>query len=234
MTTDSETEPHAGGNSEKRNWLGYVLPMAVFMLVTQAESQFPAYETALYIAKVVAVTGALLAFRRPLADVRPDVRVLPLAFLVGLVVFVEWIVVDPLTPHPAFLASLGKRSAFNPFTAFPDPTQRALFLAVRFYGLAVMVPVMEEVFWRSFLLRWFTDPDFERVTLGTFSGMAFAIVAVCFAAAHPEWLAALLCAIAYGLLLRQTRSLFACVVAHGVTNLALGIYVLTTHAWKYW
>lgn len=232
--TEIEAGPRTETRSEKGNWLAYVLPMVVFMALTQAEAQFPAYGMALYIGKVMAVTGALLAFRRPLADIRSDMRALPLALLVGLVVFVMWIVVDPLTPHPAFLASLGKRSEFNPFTTFPDPTQRVLFLAVRFYGLAVMVPVMEEVFWRSFLLRWFTDPDFEKVPLGTFSGMAFAIVALCFAVAHPEWLAAFLCAIAYGLLLRQTRSLFACIVAHGVTNLALGVYVLTTHAWKYW
>ena len=54
------------------------------------------------------------------------------------------------------------------------------------------------------------------------------------ALSHPEWLAAALCAVAYGLLLRQTRSLFACVVAHGVTNFALGLYVIAAHQWQLW
>ena len=57
---------------------------------------------------------------------------------------------------------------------------------------------------------------------------------VLFAASHPEWLAAAIFALALGLLLRATRNLFACVLAHGVTNLLLGIYVLHTGQWQYW
>jgi membrane protease YdiL (CAAX protease family) len=45
-------------------------------------------------------------------------------------------------------------------------------------------------------------------------------------------------AIVYGLLigglLVATRSLGACIIAHGVTNFLLGAYVLVTQDWKYW
>jgi CAAX prenyl protease-like protein len=109
------------------------------------------------------------------------------------------------------------------------------FLALRFYGLVLMVPVMEEVFWRSFLLRFATDlDDFKRVPIGTFSTTAFFVSSAMFAAAHSEWLVAFICAAAYAYLYRVTRSLFACIVAHSVTNLALGIYILITGDWKYW
>ncbi len=217
--------------SRKTEWAGYVVPMALFMAFTWAESTFSSYAVPLYFAKAAVVTAALLAFRRPLRELKLDARVLLPAVLVGLAVFVEWIVIDPLTPHLAFL---GKRNAVNPFAAFPDPTQRALFLAVRFYGLAVMVPVMEEIFWRSFLLRWITKPEFEELPIGSFNLTAFAAVALIFGFAHQEWLAAIICACAYALLLRRTKSLFACIVAHGVTNLALGVYVLSTGQWHYW
>lgn len=214
------------------SWPGYVVPMALFILLTALEGMAPKpWYVWLYAAKAVVVTGALVLFRSVWKDIRFEARVLLPALVVGLLVFVVWIVVDPLTPALSFL---GKRAEFNPFTAISDPAQRGLFLAVRFYGLALMVPIMEELFWRSFLLRYITAPDYETVPLGTYSPTAFAAVAGLFALAHPEWLAALICACAYALLLRATRSLFACIVAHAVTNLALGIYVLITHQWRFW
>jgi CAAX prenyl protease-like protein len=205
--------------------------MALFMAITAMEGSQPNLAITLYFVKALVVTAALLAFRRPLRDVRFDGRVLLPAIVVGLLVFVEWIVVDPVTPHFGFL---GQRSATNPFVAIPDPAVRALFLAVRFYGLVLMVPLMEEIFWRSFLLRWITKPEFDELPVGACNTTAFAAVALLFGFAHQEWLAAILCAAAYALLLRRTRSLFACVVAHGVTNLALGIFILATGQWHYW
>lgn len=219
-------------SSGSKAWIAYVAPMALFMLYTALlEARFPGPYMWLYIGKVVLVMAALVVFRSVWKDIRFEARVLPMAILVGVVVFIEWIALTPLTPELSFL---GKRAEFNPFQAIPDPAQRGLFLAFRFFGLAVMVPIMEELFWRSFLLRYLTDPDYERLPLGAFSWTAFGIVAAAFGFVHPEWLPALLCAVAYGLLLKQTRSLFACVVAHGVTNLALGIYVLMTGQWRYW
>lgn len=205
--------------------------MAVFMAMTALEPKFPAYYVWLYIAKVCVVTGVLVAFRAVWQDIRFEARVLLPAVLVGLAVFVEWILLDRVTPPLPFLSH---RTAFDPFTAIANSGLRGLFLAFRFFGLVLLVPVMEELFWRSFLLRYLTKEDFTSLPIGTFSASAFGIVAVAFGAAHPEWLAAIVCAIAYGLLLRQTRSLFACIIAHAVTNLALGVYVLAAHQWHFW
>jgi uncharacterized protein len=212
-------------------WVPYVAPMALFMGMTALlEPNFKGQYVWLYILKVVVVTGALVACGKAWkSELRFDARVLLPAVLVGLAVFAEWIALGGFT-----LSFLGKRTELDPFAAVADPTQRGLFLAFRMFGLAVMVPLMEEVFWRSFLLRFLTKEDFKSVPMGTFSAGAFAIVALAFGFAHPEWLAAIVCAVAYGLLLKWTRSLFACVLAHAVTNLALGIYVLVTKQWQYW
>lgn len=215
-----------------RAWIGYVAPMAAYMVITALEGRLPKQYVWIYIAKAILVTVLLIAGRTSWKrDVRWSLPMLLLGTVVGLICFAGWVTIDPLTPHFAFL---GKRAEYNPFQEIRDPSVRALFLAVRFYGLALVVPVMEELFWRSFLLRWITDQEFEQLPIGTFSWSAFAVVAAVFGFSHPEWLVAVLFACAMALLLRRTRSLFACIVAHGVTNLALGIFVLTTGKWHYW
>ncbi|MBV8884120.1 MAG: CAAX prenyl protease-related protein [Chroococcidiopsidaceae cyanobacterium CP_BM_RX_35] len=213
-------------------WLAYVAPMAAFMVLTSAESSAAKADYVwFYLAKVIVVTALLLGFRRPWKDIQPKARFLIPAVLVGLAVCIEWLVLDKLIPYP----HLGHRTSLDPFTAIEAPALRSLFLIARFYGLVVMVPVMEELFWRSFLLRYLTNPDdFTKLPVERFSWGAFWMVAVGFGLVHSEWLVAVICACAYALLLRQTRSLFACIVAHGTTNLALGVYIVVTHDWVYW
>lgn len=212
-------------------WLPYVMPMIAFMVLTAVESSAPrVYYVWLYVAKVIIVTAVLFGFKTPWRDIQINAHLLIPAVAVGLLVFVEWVVLDKAIPYP----HLGDRVGFDPFTAIEAPTLRLLFLVARFYGLVFMVPVMEELFWRSFLLRYLTDFDFTKLPIGVFSWESFSLVAIAFGLAHSEWLVAIICACAYALLLRQTRSLFACIVAHGTTNLALGAYVILTHDWVYW
>jgi hypothetical protein len=212
-------------------WLPYTAPIIVFALFTFAEGYAPRqFYFYAYLAKVVLVTAVLVFFKSTWRDIQPTARVVPLAVLVGVLVFAQWVVLDKFVPYPHF----GERTGFDPYTSFENSTLRTLFLITRFYGLVIMVPLMEELFWRSFLLRYFTDANFKRVPLGVFSWTAFLIVAAVFGISHPEWLVAVITACAYALLLKQTRSLFACIVAHAVTNLALGIYVVATGDWVYW
>jgi CAAX prenyl protease-like protein len=98
----------------------------------------------------------------------------------------------------------------------------------------VIVPVMEELFWRSFLIRYLTNQDFTAIPIGRFSMTAFWLVAGASGLAHPEWLVAVVASAAYSWLLKHTGSLFATVVAHAVTNAALGVYVLLSRDWQYW
>jgi uncharacterized protein len=215
------------------NFLPYAGPMALFLALTTVEGYLPkaSYPWA-YGVKIVAVTVALLMFRKAWREeIHFDARVLLPALAVGLVTFAQWVWLDKAIPYPP----LGSRVGFDPNAALPDPLWRGLFVAVRLYGLALVVPVMEEVFWRSFLLRYATDQDkWRELPVGQFSLAACLIVAGLFAVAHPEWLVAAVCALLYAALLWHTKSLFACIVAHATTNLALGIYVLATGDWKYW
>jgi CAAX prenyl protease-like protein len=210
----------------------YTMPIVVFGVFTAMEGQLPTlWYPLLYLIKVCAVTLSLVLCRGVLSDIRPSARFVMPAVIVGGAVFVAWVGIDKWVPYP----HLGTRVGFNPFESLDRPGVAAAFVVVRLYGLCLLVPVMEELFWRSFLLRYLTATEhFESLPVGVFSWSAFWLVAAVFGIAHPEWLPAVITACAYALLLRQTKSLFAVVVAHAVTNGALGMYILLSHDWQYW
>ena len=217
-----------------QTWLPYVLPIALYTLITALiEPRLREYYLWVYAAKVVLVTGALVVCRRPWRDVRSDGKMLALGAALGVALCALWVGGEKLIPYPHL--AFGKRLEFNPFAELGTRnSELVFFLIVRFFGLSVMVPAMEEIFWRSFLLRYLTKPEFEALPVDTFTWSAAAIMAAMFGVTHPEWFSAIVFAFAMALLLRYTRSLFACIVAHGVTNLALGIYVVSTGDWKFW
>ena len=70
--------------------------------------------------------------------------------------------------------------------------------------------------------------------MGLFTWPSFLVTSALFAVEHDRWLVGLMAGVAYNLLFYRTKSLYACMVAHGVTNLALGIYVLRTGQWTFW
>jgi CAAX prenyl protease-like protein len=96
------------------------------------------------------------------------------------------------------------------------------------------VPVMEELFWRSFLIRYVIASDFEKVPIGKFTWSSFLITSILFGSEHHFFLAGVMAGVAYNLLLNCTRSIALCIFSHAVTNLALGIYVLASNKWYFW
>jgi CAAX prenyl protease-like protein len=198
----------------------YWIPMIVFGAMTMGEAYVPPeWFPGAYIAKAVIVTITLLVFRSPLGEITFNARVVLPSVVIGLLVFAAWVGVDRIIDYPR----LGTRTGFNPEQLHGSAWWPA-FLAVRLYGLVLMVPVMEEIFWRSFLLRYLTRADFHEIPVGTFSATALWVMVAASAVAHPE----------YALWLRRSRSLFGVIVAHATTNAALGGYVLATREWHYW
>lgn len=106
----------------------------------------------------------------------------------------------------------------------------------RFLRLVVIVPLVEEIFWRGFLLRYLIDEDFTKVPFGAFSWLSFGVVTAGFCIEHslPDYPAAVLTGVLFNLVAYRTRSLSSCVLVHAVTNLLLGVYVLRTGQWGFW
>lgn len=109
-------------------------------------------------------------------------------------------------------------------------------VTLRFIRLVIIVPLVEEIFWRGFLLRWLIHEDFTKVPMGTFTWKSFAIVTAGFCLEHApaDWPAAILTGMLFNLVAYRTRSLSACVLAHAVTNVLLGAYVLRTGQLGFW
>ena len=150
-----------------------------------------------------------------------------LAVGVGLLVFVLWINLDlpglRLAPPTA---------NFRPVDA-QGQLQWPL-IAVRWIGATLLVPVMEELFWRSFLMRWIDRPQFETVVPQQTSLKAIVLSTFVFMLAHTLWLAAILAGLAYAWLFVRTGRLWVPVIAHAVTNGALGVWVVLTGNWVFW
>ena len=99
----------------------------------------------------------------------------------------------------------------------------------------VAIPILEELFWRGFLMRWLVNRDFSSVPLGKWSLEAFLIVAVLFASEHgPYWDVGLLTGMVYNAWMIRTRNLWDCILAHSATNACLAAFVIGWNQWHYW
>jgi hypothetical protein len=128
----------------------------------------------------------------------------------------------------------GQRAAFNPFVQFADqPVWAWIFLAIRFFGLALIVPLIEEFFLRGFVMRFVVESDWWKVPFGKVNRLAVVLGTLVPVLMHP---AELLAAVAWfslvTWLMLRTRNIWDCVAAHAVTNLLLGIYVVSSGNWQ--
>ncbi len=227
----------------KQEFWPRILPFAVFMgfigiqegVVALAEKGIlPLSEQQLlflYPIKALVVFGLLLFFARRYTELnfcdlhkRSNTA---LSIFVGVIVFILWVNMD------WDFATIGAAKGFDP-TLIQDDGVRSTLIVFRLFGAALVVPIMEELFWRSFLLRYIINADFSRVAIGAFTWPSFLIGAAFFGLEHNLILAGVMAGVAYNLLLYKTKSVAQCVLAHAVTNLILGIYVLQTGQWQFW
>lgn len=225
-----------------------ILPFALFMALLALRGASPpqlgAFDTRwLYGVTVVAVGALLVAWWRRFDELgrgtAPDVRGWALAVATGLAVFGLWIHLDaPWMTLAAFTGdAVGGAPTFVPVDA--AGALRWDLIAVRLVGAALLVPVMEELFWRSFLMRWVQANEsgaasFDRVDPRRVGLRAMAMATVVFVLAHTLWLAALVAGLVYAWLYIRTGNLWVPVIAHAVTNAALGVWVVATRSWSFW
>ena len=211
----------------------YVLPMAVFLLLTQVGIWWPGTYPLVYAVKTAATAGLLYLLWPHYT--RISWKHWRLGVVMGVVGVVQWVAMEKLL--------LQRWPAYPRLSAAPfDPTRdigsipwRWTFIAIRWAGASLVVPVMEELFWRDFLWRTTAAPrDFKLAAVGERDLQAWLLVSLLFSAVHIQWITAIVWGLLAGGLLMFTRSLGACIVMHGVTNFLLGLYVLLTSDWYFW
>jgi uncharacterized protein len=211
------------------------LPFGLYIVLLALEGMLPDWAPDfdvrwLYPAKAGLVALALAVLWRHYGELKAwglSAGQLLLSLAVGVVVLVLWVNLD------AGWMLMGKvGEGYN-------PTNHAgqidwLLVAFRIAGAALVVPVMEELFWRSFLQRWVQQPDFMTLDPAQIGLKALLIASALFAVEHLQWFAGLVAGLAYGWLYIRTRNLWAPIMAHAVTNGLLGAYVVATGEWSFW
>jgi len=211
-----------------------VAPFGIFLLLLGASAWLPGGARWHYPVRVLASAAALMIWSRPL--MRLKISNWTGSCFLGVLVFAVWVLPDSLWPawrtHWLFV---------NAFTAAPaEPPGAELrgdwfFLFFRIFGSALLVPVIEELFWRGWLMRYLISKNFQQVPLGAYAPASFWLTALLFASEHGTfWDVGLAAGILYNWWLVRTRSLADCMAAHAVTNGCLAAYVLAGGHWRYW
>jgi CAAX prenyl protease-like protein len=205
----------------------YVAPYAAFLLFLELQGRVASAAAPLFVARV-AVPALLFAWfwRRgaypELRSYRADARTL-LDVAVGVAIAALW--VGPYLLWP----SLPRGEPFDPALLGAD--ERALTLGVRLLGFALVTPFVEELFVRSFLLRFadaFERGDFRQEPIARFTLRSFLVTVGWFTFTHApwEWWVALPAGIAFNAWLYWRREIGACVVAHAAANAAVWALVV--------
>ncbi len=107
---------------------------------------------------------------------------------------------------------------------------------MRMLVAVIAVPVVEEIFWRAFLLRALIDwSNFEKIPLGTFTWFSFLGTSLISTLQHPHnWGVSILCWMVFNGVFYWTRSVFCLILLHGMTNLVLYVIVLRVDDWSFW
>jgi CAAX prenyl protease-like protein len=215
--------------------LAYVAPFAAFVALMGIEHAVNLPAGWFYPIRIVVVTAILLVLSRPYLSLRVQKPWLSIG--VGIAVFLIWIGPDvlfgPAYRHHWLFENSVTGAAKASVVGYLQLS--TAFIAVRLLGSVALVPIIEELFWRGWLMRWLMDMDFLKVPLGRYSASAFWIVAALFASEHgPYWEVGLAAGIIYNWWLIRTKSLGDCILAHAITNGLLGIYVVAAGQWQYW
>jgi hypothetical protein len=227
----------------ERPWETCVVPLAVFLaggifeptangggLAGQLGIPYAAYP-AIYSLRLAATAIAIALVWRPIRDWVGRTTWWPIPL--GFVLVVPWIVLVMLQREAGWAVSAVERSGFNPFEQFAEGSAAAWgFFAVRAIGLVVIVPLVEELFLRGFLMRYAIDEKFWEVPFGRLTLASTAACLIYAAATHPaEALAAISWFAVVSGIAVATRRPIDTILAHAATNLALGAYVVATGNW---
>ena len=150
--------------------------------------------------------------------------------------FAIWVAPELLWPGYRQFWLFNNALTGQPISSVPEAWRGIpLVLVSRALRAVVLVPIIKELFWRGWMMRWLVDTNFERVPLGTYTRYAFWTSAVLFASVHGSyWEVGLIAGVIYNWWMVRTKSLGDCILAHAVTNGLLSAYVVAERQWQYW
>jgi CAAX prenyl protease-like protein len=219
-----------------------VVPFVIFLVLTVCQGQFgESSRYWFYLAKTLVGVWLIWGMRPFVSEMRWAVSWE--AVIVGVGVFAIWIGISgEWTTQNSLWTRLGLAhppatppKSWNPQAQFGAGSTLAwMMILTRIIGSTLVVPPLEEVFYRSFLYRYVTRPDFLSVPLNRFGWTPFLATAAVFGFSHNEWLAGILCGAAFQWLVIRKNRLGDAMTAHAITNFLLGVWVVWRGAWQFW
>jgi hypothetical protein len=220
-------------DSRRRATIAYTAPFLAFVGIMAIERLIPLPPQWLYTVRFLIVTSLIGVLSWPYLSFRPSAPWASIA--VGVAVFVIWVAPDLLFGYRHHWLFDNSITGSATSSMAPHVKVNIGFILLRSFSSALMIPILEELFWRGWMMRWLIHHDFLAVPLGKYVPSAFWMVALLFASEHgPYWEVGLAAGIVYNWWIVRTRNLADCILAHSVTNAVLSAYVLVTDQWQYW
>ncbi len=203
------------------------LPFVIFAGLTACQGLWgEASRYWFYLAKTLAGVGMLWLIQPFISEFKWKFSWAAVA--VGVSIFGVWVGLDEW--YPKWVAPA---KPWRPAAEF-DPGLAWVFILVRLVGSTLVVPPLEEIFYRSFFYRYVVTADFLSVPLNYFRWLPYLATSVIFGVSHPEWLAGIICGCAYQGLVGRMNRLGDAITAHAITNFLLGGWVIWKGAWHFW
>lgn len=212
----------------------YVAPFVIFLALIGLSHLWPMPALADEILRLVVMLAVLSLVARPVMDFR--MQNWGASVLVGVAIFILWIAPDLLFVQYRSLFLFDNSVVGTARSSLTEAARHDVpVLFLRTLRAVAIVPIVEELFWRGWLMRWVINNDFERVPLGAYSALSFWAVALLFASEHgPYWDVGLVAGILFNWWMIRTKSLGDLILAHAVANACLSGYVIAAGKWEYW
>lgn len=216
-----------------------IAPFVAFMLFIAVEELLASLHVEinetlqiwLYLPRVAFAAALLLLFRQHYQEivVRDLLRLKEtvISVSIGIIVFLLWINMN------------WTAGVHDPPKGFdPNILQHSgaiwSVILLRCAGAVVVVPIMEELFWRSFLLRYLIDHNFLTVAIGRVTWFSLITTCLLFGLEHHYVFAGTMAGILFTLVYSWTKSVAHCILCHAVANFCLAVFVLKTAQWQFW
>jgi exosortase E/protease (VPEID-CTERM system) len=202
----------------------YLLPQLALLATMLVTGLFVHTVDPLYGVRIVAAVAVLWMMRARLLPllVRPSWD----GVAIGTLVFAVWYA---LTDHHTAAGDELRSSVMS----FGQPLA-ALWITTRVLGSVLVVPLIEELAFRGYLLRRMVDVEFDRVPFRTLTWPAIIVSSLAFGVLHGDLIAATLAGFAYALAQWRHGKLIDAMVAHAVTNALVALDVLLLGSWAQW
>lgn len=205
----------------KKVWFPYICPFLLCFVLSETTKYLPEWHFHLLIAKVFG-GGALLwgwrkHFTAELAEKNTKLQIY-IATTFGIIGFSVWVI------------TLRYQLIQFPHESIPAEWPYFIQLSVNsiiLIGAILVMPVISELFWRSFMLRYLIEQNFKAVPLGQFQLFSFSLVVI-LATITSEYVVAVatVCALQNILIIWQ-KNLRCCIISAVVTATLLSLYLLS-------